>query len=334
MKRHVLGLLGIAAIGILGQTSDKLEPTAQAETGDGVPKRPTLSSAMAETAGGALASLGAKATATPQVSDERTTGACAAGMVEVEGDYCPWLEQTCLRWLDPDMKMRCAEFAPTTKCQSKTTHKHFCMDRYEYPNVVGEKPVIMKTWYEARDACQAQGKRLCGESEWTLACEGQERLPYPYGHVRNAEACNIDKPHPEVNEKALGNPATRDAEAARLWQGEPSGSRESCVSPFGVHDMTGNVDEWVVNESGYPYKSALKGGYWGPVRTRCRPVTTAHNEVFSFYQIGFRCCADAPGASAQKAPAAAPSPGAGASVKPAPAGSPVPATPAGGPAGV
>jgi formylglycine-generating enzyme len=65
-----------------------------------------------------------------------------------------------------------------------------------------------------------------------------------------------------------------------------------CVSSYGVHDMTGNVDEWVVNESGHPYKSGLKGGYWGPVRTRCRPMTTAHNEDFNFYQIGFRCCSD------------------------------------------
>ena len=41
----------------------------------------------------------------------------------------------------------------------------------------------MKSWYAARDACSAQGKRLCGESEWTLACEGEEHLPYPYGYA-------------------------------------------------------------------------------------------------------------------------------------------------------
>src|SRR6185436_20408605 len=106
---------------------------------------------------------------------------------------------------------------------------------------------------------------------------------------------NIDKPLPAVNEQALASPilAVRDAEVQRLWQGEASGSRESCVSAYGVHDMTGNVDEWVVNESGLPYKSGLKGGYWGQVRTRCRPMTTAHYEQFSFYQVGFRCCGDA-----------------------------------------
>ena len=219
-------------------------------------------------------------------------------MLEVEGDYCAELEQKCARYIDPEgvFPRRCAEFEKSSKCVGKTTKKHFCIDKFEWPNKAGENPIVMKTWYDARDACAGTGKRLCGDSEWTLACEGQERLPYPYGYDRNAEACNIDKPHPDVNEKALGdaNPKVRQAEADRLWQGEPSGARASCVSPYGVHDMTGNVDEWVINESGHPYGSGLKGGYWGPVRDRCRPETTVHAQGFSFYQIGWRCCSDVP----------------------------------------
>ena len=252
----------------------------------------------------ALANAGLKAVATPEIG---TTGSCPDGMLEVEGDWCPDVEQKCLRYIDPEgvFPRRCAEFAPTSKCNGKTTKKHFCIDRYEWPNKAGENPVVMKTWYDARDACAGAGKRLCGDSEWTVACEGQERLPYPYGYDRNSEACNIDKPHPDVNEKALGSadPKVRDAEAKRLWQGEPSGSRSSCVSPYGVFDMTGNVDEWVMNESGQPYKSGLKGGYWGPVRDRCRPMTTIHSEGFSFYQIGFRCCSDVPTAAPSQEPA-------------------------------
>ena len=271
------------------------------------------------------ANAGVKAVAAPEIG---TSGSCGEGMLEVEGDYCSDVEQKCNRYIDPEgvFPRRCAEFAPTGKCLGKTTKKHFCIDKFEWPNKAGENPVVMKTWYEARDACAGAGKRLCGDSEWTLACEGQERLPYPYGYDRNSEACNIDKPHPDVNEKALGdpNPKVREAEAKRLWQGEPSGSRASCVSPYGVMDMTGNVDEWVVNESGVPYKSGLKGGYWGPVRDRCRPETTVHAEGFSFYQIGFRCCSDVPSTPAAKdaAPAnnggSSPAPSTKSNVNPAP----------------
>jgi sulfatase-modifying factor enzyme 1 len=269
---------------------------------------------------------GLKGIAPAPVADLGTSASCGENQVEVEGDYCPALEQKCIRWMDPETTVprRCSEFAPTGACQGKTIKKHFCIDKYEYPNKLGEKPVVMKTWYEAADACKTQGKRLCGDSEWTLACEGQERLPYPYGYERNAQACNIDKPHPDVNEAAMADPRTRDAEVARLWQGENSGSRESCVSPFGAMDMTGNVDEWVINESGMPYKSGLKGGYWGPVRDRCRPMTTAHYEQFVFYQIGFRCCADAAGTAAvTKPPVGAPgigAPGKLPSTNPAPSG--------------
>jgi hypothetical protein len=288
-----LALFGASGSGTASGVAQAGEPSAAAAQTKAAPQAKTEQ---------VHASTAVKSTSTP-APVEAVGGECPSGMVEIEGDYCAHVEETCLRWLDPDEKMRCAEFAPGTRCEGKTTHKKYCIDAYEYPNQPGAKPVVMKTWYEARDACSAQGKRLCGDSEWTLACEGQERTPYPYGYARNADACNIDKPHPDVDTKALEDPRTRQAEVDRLWQGEPSGAREACVSAYGVHDMTGNVDEWVVNESEHPYRSGLKGGYWGPVRDRCRPMTTAHNEDFSFYQIGFRCCSD-PQSSGASAPAA------------------------------
>ncbi len=153
-------------------------------------------------------------------------------------------------------------------------------------------------WYEASKECRTVGKRLCGDTEWTLACEGQERLPFPYGYVRNAEACNIDRHYIVPDEQKWATPAGRAEEIKRLDQRDPSGARDSCVSPYGVYDMTGNVDEWVVNERGKeheePFVSGLKGGYWGPVRDRSRAMTTAHNQWHTGYQIGFRCCEDVP----------------------------------------
>ena len=36
------------------------------------------------------------------------------------------------------------------------------------------------------------------------------------------------------------------------------------------------------------------GAWWGPVRNRCRPMTTFHLEGDYGYEVGFRCCKDAP----------------------------------------
>lgn len=303
MKRRgvVAAVVSLASVVLMGASAPKADPPSPGDEG---PPRTALPSQRTGSADAkTLASAGVKTPTTPATS---ALSSCPDGTVEVEGEYCPFVEQKCLRWLDPETKMRCAEFAPTGECTTHTVHKHFCIDAYEFPNKVGEKPVIMETWHQAAASCESEGKRLCTDSEWTLSCEGQERLPYPYGYARSAEACNIDKPHPDPNEHLIADPRTRDAEVARLDQRDPSGAREACVSPFGVHDMTGNVDEWVQNESGHPYKSGLKGGYWGPVRDRCRPMTTAHDENFAFYQIGFRCCSD-PGA-AQAKPETAPTP--------------------------
>jgi sulfatase modifying factor 1 len=224
--------------------------------------------------------------------------ACTQEMVEIKGDYCPLMEQFCLRPVDPQHveQDRCAAFAPSGRCLATPVHKHYCIDRYEWPNQPGVKPAVDVDWLGARERCAGLGKRLCTDAEWTLACEGKERLPYPYGFSRNTEACNIDRPYIIPDDARVADPRTRAEEFARLDQRDPSGARASCVSPYGVFDMTGNVDEWVVNETGReddkPFVSGLKGGYWGPVRDRCRPMTTDHNPSFRFYQIGFRCCAD------------------------------------------
>jgi formylglycine-generating enzyme len=224
---------------------------------------------------------------------------CPLDMAEVEGDYCPLVEQRCLRWLDAATKLQCAEFEKTAaspRCSMKTQQKKFCMDRYEWPNHVGVLPVYMASWHDAKAACEGAGKRLCADTEWTLACEGPDRHPYPYGSgfERDATACNVDKPYVWPRADRLFDPNSSPDELSRLDQREPSGSRPACVSPYGVYDMVGNVDEWVVNESqsGQPHLSGLKGGYWGPVRTRCRPMTTGHDEKFRYYQTGFRCCGE------------------------------------------
>jgi len=215
--------------------------------------------------------------------------ACPADMLEIDGEFCALLDQTCKKRRQP---WQCAEFEAPSRCRGAVSTLRVCIDRYEYPNRAGELPKVMVSWNEAKAACAAIDKRLCTDSEWTLACEGRERLPFPYGYARDPAVCSIDKPSPRPNDKRLFSPQTQADELARLDKREPSGSRARCVSAFGVHDLTGNVDEWVTNESGRPYKSALKGGSWGEYRNACRPATRAHDEAFRYYQIGFRCCRD------------------------------------------
>ena len=228
--------------------------------------------------------------------DPQSSAVCGDGMVLVDGIYCPYVGHSCTRFLDEPHDV-CEKYAPEVLCEGRLSHRRYCMDVYEYPNLVGVVPAVMSDWNDGRRACAVEGKRLCTVEEWEFACEGPQMWPYPYGTERDATACNIDRPYTLPEMEAFSDPWKISAEVERLDKRVASGSRARCVSPFGVHDMTGNVDEWVLNEKGKvedkPYRSTLKGGYWGPIRARCRPITSTHNEWFSFYQVGFRCCRDA-----------------------------------------
>ncbi|MEO7332048.1 MAG: SUMF1/EgtB/PvdO family nonheme iron enzyme [Minicystis sp.] len=228
--------------------------------------------------------------------DPDSERACGPGMVLVDGTYCPYVGHTCLRFLIEERDV-CQRYAPEVLCEGNLQHRRFCIDLFEYPNLEGVVPAVMVNYHDAKRACAVEGKRLCKVPEWEFACEGTEMWPYPYGVERDPKACNIDQniQLPEFN--AFSDPWKISAEVERLDLRVPSGTFARCISPFGVRDLTGNVDEWVENDNGKlddkPYRSSLKGGYWGPIRARCRPMTSSHNEWFSFYQVGFRCCKDA-----------------------------------------
>src|SRR6185312_2782997 len=133
------------------------------------------------------------------------------------------------------------------KCVGREEPRRFCIDEYEYPNRKGGHPTWMVSWYDAQATCASLGKRLCYESEWVSACEGPDKLPFPYGHARDNTKCNIDNSwiQPSLADMYSKDPQTRLIELSRLDQSAPSGSLSGCVSGFGVHDLTGNFDEWV-----------------------------------------------------------------------------------------
>ena len=241
------------------------------------------------------------ATVTPRPPEDKNTranakkkaddNACPAGMVLVEGEYCPDVEQKCLEWMDPPGSryhhFRCARYAKSV-CKSKErVHMRYCIDATERAEPETNKPRHFMSWTSSKKLCEAEGGRLCRESEWQFACEGEEMRPYPYGYERNSAACNVD-----ISQN-IGKPGRLVDHRSVV------GSHDECASPFGVQDMAGNVEEWVQadgrgmgNKMGW--KEVLKGSWWIPSRHACRQFQVGHNDVYSGAETGTRCCKDAP----------------------------------------
>jgi sulfatase modifying factor 1 len=200
---------------------------------------------------------------------------CKAGMIYIHGTYCTNLKQTCLKWID---KKRCKSFSHESICEGSEIPLDFCIDTEEAHSENG-MPLTNITWNQGNKMCKSWGKRLCTESEWTLSCEGNERLPYPYGYDRDSSICNIDHKAYIKNKKLVN-------ESVNIK------SYPDCLSPYKVHDMVGNVDEAVVSNGGTEYKSVFKGGFWGYIRGNCFSRTTEHFEEYADTQTGFRCCSN------------------------------------------
>jgi sulfatase modifying factor 1 len=229
--------------------------------------------------------------------------ACPAGMVLIEGDYCPQVEHKCKKeWYAAANKKRvCEDFEEKATCVGEKRKMRYCIDKYEWPNVQGERPEVMNRFHQAQVKCAAVGKRMCRETEWNLACEGPEMKPFPYGWKRDPLVCNGDHKWDDPNMDLVGK---RDArELGRLWRGMRSGTQPGCKSDFGVYDLPGNADEVVSAEAdpklGFgilkrPYDSVHTGGPWYKgVRNQCRPKVYTHAEDFYYYFLSFRCCAEA-----------------------------------------
>ncbi|RMD96911.1 MAG: hypothetical protein D6812_16190 [Deltaproteobacteria bacterium] len=159
---------------------------------------------------------------------------------------------------------------------AEATTAAFCIDRYEFPNKVGNIPRTEVTWQEAMRVCNILGRRLCTEEEWERACKGPAGTRFPYGNTWDPQRCNT--------EDARGLERTVEA----------IGSRPACRSGYGVFDMSGNVKEWTSSSwPGHPGEKVVRGGSslqpdWA---VRC----ASRENYFPYEQskaLGFRCCKD------------------------------------------
>ncbi|WP_438026294.1 hypothetical protein [Sorangium sp. So ce233] len=163
----------------------------------------------------------------------------------------------------------------------------------------GARPSGYVTGLVAESACAAAGKRLCSVEEFVTACRGEDDTLYPYGDTFEEGACNVFRAgHPASALHGNASIGHLDPRLNRVRIGrEPllreTGESPRCRSRWGsdaVHDLVGNLDEWV-NEPG----GAFAGGFYSrSTRAGCEALVTSHPRSYLDYSTGVRCCQDGP----------------------------------------
>jgi formylglycine-generating enzyme required for sulfatase activity len=141
-----------------------------------------------------------------------------------------------------------------------------------------DHPAVEVSFEGARAFCEWAGKRLPTEAEWQLACEGPEKLAYPWGnHFR------VSAPEARRLTNIVGG-------ADGFVKTAPVGSFPDGRSPYGLWDMGGNVWEWTSGPEGKPM---LRGGSWSNDNSHARCARSddpsSSHSYFKASSVGFRC---------------------------------------------
>jgi formylglycine-generating enzyme required for sulfatase activity len=148
-----------------------------------------------------------------------------------------------------------------------------------YPN----RPVVGVVWLDALSYCQWAHVRLPTESEWEVAARGPSGRRYPWGDTPpRPDRANYDGAGP-------GHPT-------------PVGMYPAGATPDGIHDLSGNVDEWVEDcyseHYGQPTQQSVhvvRGGSSGGLRRYLRAADRGRSgPKYRGDFIGFRCVRGVP----------------------------------------
>ena len=154
------------------------------------------------------------------------------------------------------------------------------------PIGLDDHPVVQLSWQDARAFCRHHGLRLPSEEEWEFAARGTDGRIFPWGDAA-----------PDEGGARRANYGTNKCCAADMTDGyhetAPVGSYPAGASPFGLHDMAGNVWEWTSSPDGDTGKYVIRGGGWGN-NPFCLRVSYRHKNPpdIGLDMVGFRCAGD------------------------------------------
>jgi formylglycine-generating enzyme required for sulfatase activity len=148
-------------------------------------------------------------------------------------------------------------------------------------------PVNCVEWSDAKSYCGFAGKRLPTEAEWEFAAKGNTNHKYPWGDT--APDCSTAAFFPRDKQQC--------ASSTQVVGSHPKG-----VSFYGLFDMGGNVEEWVVDfwapYSGGPANNptgpttgdvhVIRGGNWKGPEDYMRTIGRFGPKLAMDW-IGFRC---------------------------------------------
>ncbi len=148
-----------------------------------------------------------------------------------------------------------------------------------------DHPVVQVSARDAQTYCMYHGARLPTEAEWEFAASGSDMRRYPWGNI----------PPNQKDKESHANYGTDACCAAEDADGftftAPVGSYPRGQSPFGVHDMAGNVWEWTSTPfPGSTSESVIRGGGWGN-NPYCLRTSYRHGNPpdIGLNMVGFRC---------------------------------------------